>query len=138
MSINLEEIVERAVPTSQGLYRVVRTEDFDALVAEVERLREEVHTMRRWAEEAAHAENLNALDAQKERASVESLQREIENENIAQSYDMGRDLERASVLALLDRELEIAEAHDLLMGTLRVRQMRDIIERGEHRREEER
>jgi hypothetical protein len=107
-------------------------------VAEVERLREEVHTMRRWAEEAAHAENLNALDAQKERASVESLQREIENENIAQSYDMGRDLERASVLALLDRELEIAEAHDLLMGTLRVRQMRDIIERGEHRREEER
>jgi len=33
VSINLEEIVERAVPTSQGLYRVVRTEDFDALAA---------------------------------------------------------------------------------------------------------
>lgn len=108
VSINLEEIVERAVPLSQGHYLAVRAEDFNALVAEVERLREEVHTMRRWAEEAARAENLNALDAQKERASV---------------------------LALLDRELEIAEAHDLLMGTLRVRQMRDIIERGEHRKE---
>ena len=46
-----------------------------------------------------------------------------------------RDLERAAVLALLDRELEIAEAHDLLMGTLRVRQLRDIIARGEHRKE---
>ena len=117
MSINLEEIVERAVPLSQGHYlgsyrrhHAVRAEDFNALVAEVERLREEVHTMRRWAEEAARAENLNALDAQKERASV---------------------------LALLDRELEIAEAHDLLMGTLRVRQLRDVIARGEHRREEE-
>jgi hypothetical protein len=44
--------------------------------------------------------------------------------------------ERAAVLALLDRELEVAEAHDLLMGTLRVRQLRDIIARGEHRKEE--
>lgn len=44
--------------------------------------------------------------------------------------------ERAAVLALLDRELEIAEVHDLLVGTVRLRQLRDIIERGEHRREE--
>jgi hypothetical protein len=70
-------------------------------------------------------------------AFLESLKREVENENIAQSYDMGRDLERAAVLALLDRELEIAEVHDLLVGTVRLRQLRDIIERGEHRREEE-
>ena len=70
-------------------------------------------------------------------AFLESLQREVENENIAQSYDMGRDLERAAVLALLDCELEIAEVHDLLVGTVRLRQLRDIIERGEHRREEE-
>lgn len=41
-----------------------------ALVAEVERLRAEADEMRRWAEEAAHAENLNAQDAQKERAAV--------------------------------------------------------------------
>lgn len=69
-------------------------------------------------------------------AFLESLKREVENENIAQSYDTGRDLERAAVLALLDRELEIAEVHDLLVGTVRLRQLRDIIERGEHRKEE--
>ena len=68
-------------------------------------------------------------------AFLDSLKRKLENENIAQSYDMGRNLERAAVLALIDRELEIAEAHDLLMGTLRVRQLRDIIARGEHRKE---
>lgn len=68
---------------------------------------------------------------------LESLKREVENENIAQSYDTGRDLERAAVLALLDRELEIAEVHDLLVGTVRLRQLRDIIERGEHRKEKE-
>ena len=99
-----------------------RLDDGDSFGRTIERLRrltleaaarmaeEESHQLRLMAEEAARAENLNALDAQKERASV---------------------------LALLDRELEIAEAHDLLMGTLRVRQMRDIIESGEHRREEE-
>ena len=98
-----------------------RLDDGDSFGRTIERLRsltleaaarmaeEESHQLRLMAEEAARAENLNALDAQKERASV---------------------------LALLDRELEIAEAHDLLMGTLRVRQMRDIIERGEHRKEE--
>jgi len=68
-------------------------------------------------------------------AFLESLKREVENENIAQSYDTGRDLERAAVLALLDRELEIAEVHDLLVGTVRLRQLRDIIERGDHRKE---
>ena len=35
---NLDEIRERAVSVSQGAYRVVRAEDFDALIAEVERL----------------------------------------------------------------------------------------------------
>jgi len=44
--------------------------------------------------------------------------------------------ERAAVLALLDRELEIAEVHDLLVGTVRLRQLRDIIARGDHRDEE--
>jgi len=43
--------------------------------------------------------------------------------------------ERADVLALLDRELAIAEHHDLLVGTKRLRELRDIIARGEHRRE---
>ena len=106
MSINLEEIVERAVPMSGGHYLAVRAEDFKALVAEVERLR---------------------------------AQRVLSNEDFARSFDMGlaagEKRERAAVLALLDRELEVAEAHDLLMGTLRVRQLRDIIARGEHRKE---
>jgi len=38
MSIALDEIRERAVSVSQGAYRVVRAEDFEALVTEVERL----------------------------------------------------------------------------------------------------
>jgi hypothetical protein len=44
--------------------------------------------------------------------------------------------ERAAVLALLDRELEIAEVHDLLVGTVRLRELREIIARGDHRDEE--
>jgi hypothetical protein len=43
VSINLEEIVERAVQMSGGHYLAVRAEDFNALVAEVERLRAERH-----------------------------------------------------------------------------------------------
>jgi hypothetical protein len=39
VSLDLDEIRERAVPVSQGAYRCVRSEDFNALVAEVERLR---------------------------------------------------------------------------------------------------
>ena len=41
-----------------------------ALRAEIERLREECHTLRLWAEEAAAAENANAEDAKRERAAV--------------------------------------------------------------------
>ena len=46
MSLDLDEIRERAVPVSQGAYRCVREEDFDALVAEVERLRAEAERER--------------------------------------------------------------------------------------------
>ena len=80
------------------------------LCAEVERLRHEVADLQMLRDEHL-IDNLHATEE-------------------------GRNEERAAVLALLDRELEVAEAHDLLMGTLRVRQLRDIIERGEHRREE--
>ena len=41
MSINLEEIVERAVPMSQGHYLFIHAEDFGAMVAEIGRLRGE-------------------------------------------------------------------------------------------------
>jgi hypothetical protein len=48
MSINLEEIVERAVPMSGGHYLAVRAEDFNALVAEVEHLRGERAAVVAW------------------------------------------------------------------------------------------
>lgn len=46
--------------------------DMDALVAEVERLREANHELRLMAEQAAHAENANAEDAKNERADIVS------------------------------------------------------------------
>jgi len=48
VSINLEEIVERAVPMSGGHYLAVRAEDFNALVAEVEHLRGERAAVVAW------------------------------------------------------------------------------------------
>ena len=47
-----------------------------ALVAEVERLRAEADEMRRWAEEAAHAENLNAQDARRVKEQIVAWLRE--------------------------------------------------------------
>ena len=48
MTIDLEEIVERAVPMSGGHYLAVRAEDFNALVAEVEHLRGERAAVVAW------------------------------------------------------------------------------------------
>ena len=88
MSINLEEIVERAVPTSQGLYRVVRTEDFDALVAEVERLRAERHL--------DNADLAQAYDFARNKG--EALEREAVVAYLracdGESYDFADDIER--------------------------------------------
>jgi len=62
--------------------------DLAACIEEIGRLRaalaeaeKEADTMRRWAEEAAHAENLNALDAQKERAAVAAWLRSLQPHN---------------------------------------------------------
>jgi hypothetical protein len=53
-------------------------------------------------------------------------QRRLDNDDLARAYDMGRDKERAAVVAwLLERGHYTAEAY---AGS---------IERGEHRREEE-
>ena len=50
-----------------------------AMLDEIERLREECHTLRLWAEEAARAENANAEDAKRERAVVVAwLRREMQ------------------------------------------------------------
>ena len=105
MSINLEEIVERAVPMSQGHYFAVRAEDFSALVAEVERLRAERH---------------------------------LDNADLAQAYDFARDKatakERAAVVAWLRdvarRDWRATTAYSMTRAV-------EAIERGEHRREEE-
>lgn len=65
MSLNLDEIRDRALPMRDGFYHVVgyyrafRREDFDALAAEVERLRGERDHYRRAMEYAdAEAERL--------------------------------------------------------------------------------
>ena len=53
--------------------------DVKTLLAEVERLREECHTLRLWAEEAARAENANAEDAKRERErAVAWLRKEMQ------------------------------------------------------------
>ena len=54
MSLDLDEIRERAVPVSQGAYRCVREEDFNALVAEVEHLREERAAVVAWLRDEMH------------------------------------------------------------------------------------
>ena len=84
MSINLEEIVERAVPMSGGHYLAVRAEDFHALVAEVERLR---------AQRALDNDALaRAWDEGRdmERAAVVAYLRACDGE----SYDFADDIER--------------------------------------------
>jgi len=113
VSIDLDEIRSRGKITRDGFYHVVgvhyvlREADFDALVAEVEQLRAECHTLRLWVEEAAAAENANAEDAKKERAAVVAWLREWQN--------------------TMDDRI----THDDLDYAIAV------IERGEHRREEE-
>jgi hypothetical protein len=67
-------------------------------------------------------------------STLGDLARQLENENIAQAYDMGRDMERAAVVAWL-RERAARRGftvicHDELAWCA------DTIERGEHRREE--
>jgi len=54
VSLDLDEIRERAVPVSQGAYRCVREEDFNALVAEVEHLREERAAVVAWLRDEMH------------------------------------------------------------------------------------
>ena len=57
-------------------------------------------------------------------------QRRLDNDDLARAYDMGRDKERAAVVAYLARCGLIGAAENVRAGDHR-------IERGEHRREEE-
>ena len=110
MSINLEEIVERAVPMSGGHYLAVRAEDFNALVAEVERLRAERHL--------DNADLAQAYDFARDKATAK---------------------ERAAVVAWLrERHVHTMEWDGRINAVSHTYdQAAAAIERGEHRREEE-
>lgn len=76
MSLDLDAIRRDLHLAASDITAPTLTKVIHDLCAEVERFRAEADEMRRWAEEAAHAENLNALDAQKERAAVVAWLRE--------------------------------------------------------------
>ena len=59
--------------------------------------------------------------------TLDSLARKLENENIAQAYDMGRDKERAAVVAYLRSKFPEWPAGSNGYA--------DEIERGEHRQD---
>ena len=63
-------------------------------------------------------------------STLDELARQLENENIAQAYDMGRDTERAAVVAWLRAQGMAPYAQGNLDYAA------TMIERGEHRREE--
>jgi translation elongation factor EF-Ts len=108
VSINLEEIVERAVPLSQGHYLAVRAEDFNALVAEVERLRAERHL--------DNADLAQAYDFARDKATAK---------------------ERAAVVAYLDENMGLEFCDCCGQRSNEISVIANAIERGEHRREEE-
>jgi hypothetical protein len=107
MSINLEEIVERAVPMSGGHYLAVRAEDFNALVAEVERLR-----------------------------AQRVLSNEDFSRAFDMGLAAGERRERGDAVAWLRGNRACCEHPSYRVSCLS-RLAADEIERGEHRREEE-
>ena len=130
MSLDLDKIRKHSVLTRDGFYHVVgnhyclREADFDALLAEVERLRRERDHYRR-AMEFADAEAVRL------RAQVADYRVMIDG------LETAAHEERAAVVAWLRRKatddfcaLRVKEACDAEKSA-------DDIERGEHRREEE-
>jgi hypothetical protein len=64
------------------------------------------------------------------------LARKLENENIAQAYDMGRDMERAAVVAWLRAPCDSPGHEDRFCAWCNVRgNLASEIERGEHLKE---
>ena len=61
------------------------------------------------------------------------LARKLENENIAQAYDMGREMERAAVVRFMRSD---RWAYAWACAEDGVMELTQRIERGEHRREE--
>jgi len=81
--LDLDKIIERHLTKDKmegrTFYDGHIVIDLFECVEEIKQLREEIHTLRLWVEEAAHAENLNARDAQNERADVVAFLRESAN-----------------------------------------------------------
>lgn len=77
----MAEVTRRPLPAER--------DEADALLAEVERLRAEVATMRAWAEKASAAENANAEDAKKERAAVVAFVRGARLDDFADAIERG-------------------------------------------------
>jgi len=106
VSVDLDEIRERALPTRDGFYhvvgayRVLREEDFVALVAEVERLRGE---------------------------------RALDNDALARAWDEGRGMERAATVAFLRKQAGRWEQGEA--GWAALDHAAATIEKGFHRRE---
>lgn len=96
------DMLRQANITAPTLTKVIHD-----LCAEVERFRAEADEMRRWAEEAAHAENLNALDAQKERASVVAWLREVSERRFP------RNEREAGIVFRLAHEVERGEHREV-------------------------
>ena len=69
-------------------------------------------------------------------STLGDLARKLENENIAQAYDMGRDMERAAVVAWLRDVERMHETNGSRLVASILSHNTDAIERGEHRREE--
>lgn len=154
MSLDLDEIRERALLTRDGFYhvvgahRVMREADFDALVAEVERLREDA-VVARSAETTltvrGEARLAALLDAERENTALRA-QRALDNDALARAWDEGRDMERAATVAYLRGEPErLVECNGhrhadgktcFVMSPMPAEELADEIERGDHRREE--
>jgi len=69
-------------------------------------------------------------------STLGDLARQLENENIAQAYDMGRDAERAAVVAWLRAKAIKDENGGIPWDDCELRLCANAIQRGEHRREE--
>jgi hypothetical protein len=65
-------------------------------------------------------------------------QRILDNDDLARAYDIGRDKERAAVVAWLLKRAKNSYAEGTVPGTIgyETRMVLEAIERGEHRREE--
>lgn len=117
----------------------LRTIALEAAERMSEAERQEAHQCRLMAEEAAHAENLNAADLREAHARIADMEHacRVTTEGYAFARNKGQALERAAVVAWLREHGE----HYHERNHHRAEALWDAayaIESGEHRREDER